>query len=201
MVGYLMSEQLEQTIKLMAKMPGMGQRSARRAMVHLLMNRDKLLKPLIDGLTRCYDTAQSCGRCGALNFAEYCNYCDDNQRDGAVICVVEQMADLWAMERLQIYRGQYHILGGVLSALNRIHPEDLRLDSLFQRCHNGPVKELILATNATMDGQTTAFYIQDHLMGSPIKITRLAHGVPAGGELEYMDDGTLAIALKSRREL
>ncbi len=192
---------MEHTIKQMAKLPGMGNRSARRALLHLLMNKDKDLHNLINYLRQCYDAVQFCQQCGALNFQDSCDYCHNPNRDARILCVVENMSDLWAIERSQTYNGLYHILGGVLSALDGVGPDNLNFKKLWHRCDNPQIKEIILATNVTIDGQTTAYYIQDNLKDFKGKITRLAHGVPAGGELEFMDDGTINAAFHARNIL
>ena len=159
------------------------------------------LDPLIAALTQAADRVRSCGVCGNLDTSDPCALCGDTRRDDGLICVVEDVADLWALERGATYRGRYHVLGGVLSALDGIGPEDLQISSLVNRARQGSVKEVILATSATVDGQTTAHYITDRLAGCDVLVSHLAHGVPMGGELEYLDDGTLAAALKARRPL
>ena len=190
---------IEALIKLLAKLPGLGPRSARRAALHLIKRRESLMDPLARALERAAQNTRTCSRCGNLDTVDPCALCGDGRRDISMICVVEEVADLWAMERGGAYRGLYHVLGGTLSALDGIGPEDLNIASLIRRIEAGNVHEVILATNATVDGQTTGHYIADRLAQSKVSVTRLAHGVPVGGELDYLDDGTLAAALKSRR--
>jgi len=190
---------IEALIKLLAKLPGLGPRSARRAALHLIKRRESLMDPLARALKRAAQNTRTCSRCGNLDTVDPCALCGDGRRDLSMICVVEEVADLWAMERGGAYPGLYHVLGGTLSALDGIGPEDLNIASLIRRIEAGNVREVILATNATVDGQTTGHYIADRLAQSKVSVTRLAHGVPVGGELDYLDDGTLAAALKSRR--
>jgi len=191
--------EIETLIRLLAKLPGLGPRSARRAVLHLLKRKESLLAPLAEALGAAAERVHACGRCGNLDSQDPCAICADGRRDDSVICVVEEVADLWALERAGAFRGRYHVLGGVLSALDGVGPEDLNVAGLVARLGEGRVREVILATNATVDGQTTAHYIIDRLADTGVEITRLAHGVPLGGELDYLDDGTLATALKSRR--
>ncbi len=193
-----MSE-LDTLIRLLAKLPGLGPRSARRAALHLIKRREGLMTPLATALTRAADAIRTCPVCGNLDTIEPCAICRDPERDVTAICVVEDLADLWALERTGAFRGRYHVLGGTLSALNGIGPEDLTIDRLVARAEPG--QELILALNATVEGQTTAHYIADRLANAGVKLSRLAQGVPIGGELDYLDDGTLTAALKARRAL
>jgi recombination protein RecR len=186
-------------IKLLARLPGLGPRSARRAALSLIKKRESLMEPLAQALTSAARSIKPCSRCGNLDDADPCTICQDEKRDNSLICIVEDVADLWALERTGSYKGRYHVLGGVLSALDGVGPEDLNFGTLVDRVGAGGVSEVILATNVTVDGQTTAHYITDRLASSGVKITRLAHGVPVGGELEYLDDGTLMTALKARR--
>ena len=195
------SSEIDRLIAQLAKLPGLGPRSSRRVALHLLKRRAVALDPLIAALTQAADRVRSCGVCGNLDTSDPCALCGDTRRDDGLICVVEDVADLWALERGATYRGRYHVLGGVLSALEGIGPEDLQISSLVNRARQGSVKEVILATSATVDGQTTAHYITDRLAGCDVLVSHLAHGVPMGGELEYLDDGTLAAALKARRPL
>ena len=190
---------IEALIKLLAKLPGLGPRSARRAALHLIKRRESLMDPLARALAGAARNIRTCSDCGNLDTIDPCALCSDGRRERSMICVVEEVADLWAMERGGAYRGLYHVLGGTLSALDGIGPEDLNIASLIRRLEAGTVREVILATNATVDGQTTGHYIADRLAPSKVSVTRLAHGVPVGGELDYLDDGTLAAALKSRR--
>jgi recombination protein RecR len=191
--------ELDTLIQLLAKLPGLGPRSARRAALHLIKRRESLMTPLASALAEAARAIRPCPVCGNLDTIEPCSICRDPERDGSAICVVEDLADLWALERTGAYRGRYHVLGGTLSALDGIGPEDLTIDQLLARVRPG--QELILALNATVDGQTTAHYIADRLAGSGVKLSRLAQGVPIGGELDYLDDGTLTAALKTRRAL
>jgi recombination protein RecR len=191
--------ELDTLIQLLAKLPGLGPRSARRAALHLIKRRESLMTPLASALEQAARAIRPCPVCGNLDTVEPCTICRDPEREEGVICVVEDLADLWALERTGAYRGRYHVLGGTLSALDGVGPEDLTIDRLLARVKPG--QELILALNATVDGQTTAHYIADRLAGIEVKLSRLAQGVPIGGELDYLDDGTLTAALKARRAL
>ena len=190
---------LDRLMQLLAKLPGLGPRSARRAALHLVRKRDALLIPLADALTRAAANVRRCGVCGNLDSADPCAICRDTRRDISQLCVVEDVADLWALERAGAYRGRYHVLGGTLSALDGVNPDDLSIPALLSRARLDEVREVILATNATVEGQTTAHYIADCLVGTDVTVTALAHGMPMGGELDYLDDGTLGWAVKSRR--
>ena len=192
---------IEKLIALMAKLPGLGPRSARRAALHLLKKRETLMQPLARALEETAAAVRICSRCGNLDTVDPCAICSDPKRDRAVICVVEEVGDLWAMERSAYFRGLYHVLGGRLSALDGVGPDDLRIAGLVARAAEPEVKELIIATSATVDGQTTAHYLQDRLAGTDVAMTRLAHGVPVGGELDFLDDGTIMAALNARRPL
>jgi len=197
-----MSEQiLEKLIKKVSKLPGLGPRSSRRAVLHLLKNKDKYLIPLINDLTEVAQNIRSCIECGNLDQDEICEICKNPSRNVNLICVVETVADLWALERTKVYNGKYHILGGVLSAIDGINPEQLNISSLEKRLQKQTISEVIIAISATLDGQTTAHYIAERLNPLKIKVTRLAHGVPVGGELDFLDDGTIAQALKARNEI
>ena len=191
--------EIERLIQLLAKLPGLGPRSARRAVLHLIKKKDALLIPLAAAMADAAEKACICSTCGNVDTRDPCTICADPRRDAASICVVEEVGDLWALERAGAHQGGYHVLGGVLSALDGVGPDDLNIGKLVERARNGEVKEIILAINATVDGQATAHYIMDRLDGTGISISRLAHGVPVGGELDYLDDGTLAAAMKSRR--
>jgi len=193
------STEIEQLIQLLAKLPGLGPRSARRAALHLIGRREGLMQPLARALAVAAERIHACGRCGNIDTSDPCAVCADGRRDGAMICVVEQVADLWALERTHAYKGLYHVLGGTLSALDGIGPEDLRIVGLVARARAPETHEVILALGATVDGQTTAHYVTERMADCGITITRLAHGVPVGGELDYLDDGTLIAALKARR--
>lgn len=191
--------EITELVRLLARLPGLGPRSARRAALQLLKKKDQLLDPLAQALTRASAAIVSCRVCGNLDTLDPCTVCADERRDRGLVCVVEDVADLWAIERTAGFKGVYHVLGGTLSALDGRGPQDLNVAALVERCARGAVRELVLALNATVDGQTTAHYIADRLKESPVAITRLAHGVPVGGELDYLDDGTLLAALKARR--
>lgn len=195
----LASPEIERLVSLLAKLPGLGPRSARRAALHLLKKKDALLAPLGEALAEAGEKVRACSTCGALDTQDPCALCAAPERDNALICVVAEVGDVWALERAGAYRGRYHVLGGVLSALDGVKPEDLRIASLIERASTPVVKEVILAMAATVDGQTTAHYLTDRLTGLDITVTRLSHGVPVGGELELLDDGTLLAALSSRR--
>ncbi|MEP6343691.1 MAG: recombination mediator RecR [Maricaulaceae bacterium] len=194
--------EIERLISLLAKLPGLGPRSARRAALDMIKKKDGLMRPLLDALSQAVDRVAPCGSCGNIDTQNPCHICSAQGRDPSVICVVQDVGDLWAMERAGAFRGRYHVLGGTLSALNGIRPSDLNMGGLFSRLQTGEVKEIILAMNATVDGQTTAHYITDHIEslseGQGVSITRLAHGVPVGGELDYLDDGTITAALNRR---
>ncbi|MBI1340198.1 recombination protein RecR [bacterium] len=186
-------------IDLLAKLPGLGPRSARRAALHLLKRPDQLLTPLAAALADAAEKVVACRECGNFDTVDPCSICTAAGRDDAVICAVEQVGDLWAMERSGVFRGRYHVLGGVLSALDGVGPDDLNLSGLIARALRPEVREVILALNATVEGQTTVHYIADRLAGVDVVVTRLAHGVPVGGELDHLDDGTIAAAMASRR--
>ena len=190
--------EIERLIQLLARMPGLGPRSARRAALFLIKKREPLLVPLADAMRVAADRIVVCSRCGNVDTSDPCTICRDARRDPAILVVVEDVSDLWALERAGTLASPYHVLGGVLSALDGVGPQDLNLDKLVARASDPAVKEVILALNATVDGQTTAHYITDLLQGLPVKVTRLAHGVPVGGELDYLDEGTLAAAIKQR---
>ena len=190
---------IDALIELMAKLPGLGPRSARRAVLHLIRKRGLLMTPLADTMQQVAASARECLNCGNVGTSDICEICSDEQRATGALCVVEDVADLWAMERAAVFKGRYHVLGGVLSALDGIGPEDLNISRLVARVDEGGVKEVVLALSATVDGQTTAHYIGERLAQSGTLVTRLAHGVPVGGELDYLDDGTLTAALKARR--
>jgi recombination protein RecR len=193
---------LDQLMKSLAGLPGMGPRSARRAALHLLVHKQTKMEPLMQALQMTMDTVVKCNECGNLDLADPCRICTDVARPAKALCVVASVADLWAIERTGAYRDQYHILEGVLSALDGISPRDLRLHKLYERVEAGGFEEIILALSATVDGQATAHYITDKLHDvTKAKITKLAHGVPVGGELDYLDEGTISTALKSRANM
>jgi recombination protein RecR len=194
------TQPIDRLIELMARLPGLGPRSARRAVLHLIRKRALLLGPLADAMREVADTARECLNCGTVGTADICPICSSQKRATGQICVVETVADLWAMERAGVFGGRYHVLGGTLSALDAVGPEDLRIPRLIDRVEAESVTEVILALNATIDGQTTAHYIADCLQGR-VRLTSLAQGVPIGGELDYLDDGTISAALRARKDL
>jgi recombination protein RecR len=191
--------EIERLIALLGKLPGLGPRSARRAALALLKRRDQLLTPLSQALAEAAAKVRACSACGALDTCDPCSVCADPQRDAALLCVVEEVGGLWAMERGGAFRGRYHVLGGLLSALDGVGPQALRVDELVGRVARGEVREVILALPATVDGQTTAHYLAERLASGGVQITMLARGVPVGGELDWLDDGTIAQALRARR--
>ena len=190
--------EIERLIQLLARLPGLGPRSARRAALHLIRKRELLLGPLAEAMRVAHEKIVVCSICGNVDTRDPCTLCADERRDAATLVVVELVGDLWALERANATRARYHVLGGALSALDGVGPDDLNLASLVARVAKGGVKEVILAVNATVDGQTTAHYITELLDPYAVKVTRLAHGVPVGGELDYLDDGTLAAAMRQR---
>jgi len=192
---------LDRVIQLVARLPGLGPRSARRAVLFLLKRRESLMLPLATALSDAANLVRNCAICGNLDATDPCAVCRDVKRDGAVICVIEDVADLWALERAMAFSGRYHVLGGTLSALDGRGPEDLDIAGLVARAKAPAVGEIVIATSATVEGQTTAHYIADRLADCGVKVSRLAQGVPIGGELDYLDDGTLAAALKARRTM
>lgn len=191
--------EIERLIALLGKLPGLGPRSARRAALALLKRRDQLLAPLSQALADAAAKVRACSVCGALDSSDPCQVCADSSRDAGLICVVEEVGGLWALERGGAFRGRYHVLGGLLSALDGVGPDALRVNELLRRVDSGEVREVILALPATVDGQTTAHYLADRLEPSKIQVTMLARGVPVGGELDWLDDGTIAQALRARR--
>lgn len=190
--------EIERLIQLLARLPGLGPRSARRAVLHLIKKRDLLMAPLAAALQSAMEKIAVCDVCGNLDTQNPCTVCSDPRRDPATIVVVADVADLWALERAQVIAARYHVLGGTLSPLDGVGPDDLSIEALVTRAHAAEVTEIILALNATVDGQTTAHYITDLLADASVKVTGLAHGVPVGGELDYLDEGTLAAAIRSR---
>jgi recombination protein RecR len=193
------SPEIEALSQALARLPGLGPRSARRAVLHLLKKRDGALVPLLRALERVDERLAECATCGNIDTTNPCGVCADPRRDDRSIAVVEEVADLWALERSRLFPGRFHVLGGRLSALDGVRPEDLTIDKLVSRVAAGGVDEIVLAMNATLEGQTTAHYIADRLESYPVRLTQLAHGLPVGGELDYLDDGTLAQALRARR--
>ncbi|WP_158966730.1 recombination mediator RecR [Chachezhania sediminis] len=194
------ADPIEELIALMAKLPGLGPRSARRAVLHLIRKRSLLLHPLADAMQVVAETARECLNCGNVGTADICDICANEARENGELCVVEDVADLWAMERSGVFKGRYHVLGGTLSALDSVGPEDLGIPRLMDRVTTEAISEVILALNATVDGQTTAHYIADQLEGR-VRLTSLAQGVPIGGELDYLDDGTISAAMRARKDL
>ena len=193
------NSEIDNLISLLSRLPGIGPRSARRMALNLLKQPESLMKPLAESLITTANSIMNCNTCGNLDTEEICSICVDERRDISIIIVVEEIADLWALERAAIHKGKYHVLGGTLSAIDGVGPDDLGINSLIQRANDPEVEEIILALNATIDGQTTAYFITDQLKDCNVKVSRLAHGVPVGGELDYMDDGTLQTALQSRQ--
>ena len=197
----MQNNDIDKLIKMIAKLPALGARSSRRIVLHLLKNRDTKLLPLIEALQSVADNIKTCPICGNFDTQNPCHVCADLSRDAEIVCVVQDVADLWAMERVGLYKGQYHVLGGILSALDGVTPEDLNVESLFMRLSKGVIKEVILALPATIDGQITAHYLLSRLKEYPVKVTTLAQGLPMGAELDYMDDGTIQLALSARKEV
>ncbi|MER0239126.1 recombination mediator RecR [Fulvimarina sp. MAC8] len=193
--------EIERLIQLLAKLPGLGPRSARRAALHLVKKREPILRPLTAAMADALEKVGECSVCGNIDTSDPCTICCDPTRDQSVVVVVEDVSDLWALERAKALNAAYHVLGGVLSPLEGIGPEDLTIRQLVERVSKGEVKELVIAVNATVEGQTTAHYLMDQLEGLDVRATRLAHGVPVGGELDYLDEGTLSAAMRSRTAL
>ena len=191
--------EIERLIQLLARLPGLGPRSARRAVLHLIKNREKLLEPLTRALEDASEKVSVCASCGNVDTVNPCSVCSDPRRDRTMLCVVEEVGDVWALERANAWNGLYHVLGGTLSALGGVTPDDLSIGQLVERASGGGVKEVVLATNATVEGQTTAHYITERLKERGVSTSRLAHGVPVGGELDYLDEGTLTQAMRARR--
>ncbi len=194
------TKDIDALIDLMAKLPGLGPRSARRAVLQMIRKRSLLLMPLADTLRKVAETARECLNCGNIGTTEICDICSSEKRANGELCVVEDVADLWAMERSGVFKGRYHVLGGTLSALDAVGPQELRIPRLIDRVTTEHITEVILALNATIDGQTTAHYIADQL-GNRVRLTSLAQGVPIGGELDYLDDGTITAAMRARKSL
>lgn len=199
MSGHSAGAEIERLIQLLARLPGLGPRSARRAALQMLGKKETLMRPLADAISQAADHVLTCSTCGNMDTKDPCSICTDTRRDAGVICVVEHVADLWALERAGANSGQYHVLGGTLSALDGIGPDDLNIAGLVDRMSGGDVREIVLALNATVDGQATAHYITDQVQSYGASISQVAHGVPVGGEMDYLDDGTLAAAMKARR--
>jgi recombination protein RecR len=193
------SHEIETLSAALAKLPGLGPRSARRAVLHLLKKRETTLIPLLAALETVNDRLSTCTVCGNVDTINPCGICADLRRDTRMLCVVEDVSDLWALERSRLFPGKFHVLGGRLSALDGVRPEDLSIEALLSRIAAGGIDEVVLAMNATLDGQTTAHYVAERIAAFPVRLTQLAHGLPVGGELDYLDDGTLAQALRARR--
>ena len=193
--------ELNRMIYLLSKLPGLGPRSSTRMALQLFKQRDALMRPLAKAISEAAEAVVACDVCGNLDSANPCQICSDENRQTTTICVVKEVGDVWALERSGVYRGYYHVLGGLLSALDGVSPDDLRCKDLIKRASNPDVSEVILAMDATIDGQTTAHYLSEALSGSNVRISRLARGMPVGGELEYLDDGTIALALNARASL
>lgn len=192
---------IEKFISYLSRLPGLGPRSARRMALALIKKKDQLLTPLITSLEHIRDTIQSCEICNNLDEVSPCQICQSQSRDRSIICIVEDVSDLWALERTSIFKGQYHVLGGTLSALDGRGPETLKIPYLIQRIRENNIQEVILALNATIEGQTTSHYIMEHIKKTSVKVTQLAQGIPIGGELDYLDDGTLSAAFNARLSL
>lgn len=193
------SPEIEALTQALARLPGLGPRSARRAVLHLMKRREVLLGPLLRALEQVSTRLAVCTTCGNVDTSDPCGICADRRRDARLLCVVEEVSDLWALDRSRLFPGGFHVLGGRLSALEGVRPEDLSIDRLVSRVAAGGIDEVVLAMNATLEGQTTAHYLAERLGGFPVRITQLAHGLPVGGELDYLDEGTLAQALRARR--
>jgi recombination protein RecR len=195
------SPEIEALVQALSRLPGLGPRSARRAVLHLLRKREAAMAPLLRALEAVNERLATCSICGNVDTVDPCSICTDQRRDPRMLCVVEEVADLWALDRSRLFPGRYHVLGGRLSALEGVRPEDLSIDKLVARIAAGGIDEVVLAMNATLEGQTTAHYIADRISEYPVRLTQLAHGLPVGGELDYLDEGTLAQALRARRPI
>ena len=193
------SQEIEALAGALARLPGLGPRSARRAVLWLIKRRETALSQLVEALAAVRETLVECPQCGNVDTTSPCGICADPRRDARALCVVEDVADLWALDRARLFTGRYHVLGGRLSALDGVRPEDLNIARLLSRVAEGGIDEVVLAMNATLEGQTTAHYLAERLEGYPVRLTQLAHGLPVGGELDYLDEGTLAQALRARR--
>jgi recombination protein RecR len=193
------SPEIDALTQALSRLPGLGPRSARRAVLHLLKKRETALAPLLRALEAVEDKLSTCALCGNVDTTDPCTICADPRRDARMLCVVEEVADLWALDRSRLFPGRFHVLGGRLSALEGVRPEDLSIDTLVGRIERGGIDEVVLAMNATLEGQTTAHYVAERIERFPVRVTQLAHGLPVGGELDYLDEGTLAQALRARR--
>lgn len=195
------SQEIEALVQALSRLPGLGPRSARRAVLHLMKRREGAMIPLLRALEAVEARLSECSTCGNVDTSDPCAICTDTRRDDRALCVVEEVSDLWALDKSRLFPGRYHVLGGHLSALDGVRPEDLNIASLLSRVEAGGIDEVVLAMNATLEGQTTAHYLAERLEGFPVRLTQLAHGLPVGGELDYLDEGTLAQALRARRPL
>jgi recombination protein RecR len=193
------SQEIDLLVQQLARLPGLGPRSARRAVLHLIKRREGAFAPLLAAMERVHERLVTCSTCGNVDTVDPCGICADPRRDARALCVVEEVSDLWALDRSRLFPGKYHVLGGRLSALEGVRPQDLTIDALVARVSAGGVDEVVLAMNATLEGQTTAHYLAERLGDFPVRLTQLAHGLPVGGELDYLDEGTLAQALRARR--
>jgi len=193
------SQEIEELVSALARLPGLGPRSARRAVLHLMKRPDAVMQPLAKALDRVRENLVTCSTCGNIDTRDPCGICADPRRDERALCVVEEVSDLWALDKSRLFPGKYHVLGGRLSALDGVRPEDLSIDRLIARVEKGGIDEVVLAMNATLEGQTTSHYIAERLENFPVRMTQLSHGIPVGGELDYLDEGTLAQALRARR--
>lgn len=193
------SPEIDALTQALSRLPGLGPRSARRAVLHLLKKREGAMAPLLRALEAVNDRLVTCATCGNVDTVDPCSICSDARRDARLLCVVEEVADLWALDRSRLFPGRFHVLGGRLSALEGVRPEDLAIDALVARLGGGGIDEVVLAMNATLEGQTTAHYLAERIERFPVRLTQLAHGLPVGGELDYLDEGTLAQALRARR--
>lgn len=195
------SQEIENLVQALAKLPGLGPRSARRAVLYLLKRPETAMKPILAAMSQVEEKLKTCGNCGNVDTQDPCQICVDPRRDAKALCVVEEVSDLWALDKSRLFPGRFHVLGGRLSALDGVRPEDIGIDSLIRRVAAGGIDEVVLAMNATLDGQTTAHYIAERLENYPVRLSQLSHGIPVGGELDYLDEGTLAQALRSRRPI
>ncbi len=200
-LSIMASQEIEALTQALARLPGLGPRSARRVVLHLMKKREGSLLPLLSALKAVSETLTTCSTCGNVDTTDPCAICLDPRRDAKSLCVVEEVADLWALDRSRLFPGRYHVLGGRLSALEGVRPEDLSIDQLIARVTAGGIDEVVLAMNATLEGQTTAHFIAERLEDKPVRLTQLAHGMPVGGEMDYLDEGTLAQALRARRPI
>jgi recombination protein RecR len=195
------SQEIENLVQVLARLPGLGPRSARRAVLYLLKRPEATLQPMIAAMQAVNDRLVTCTTCGNVDTVDPCQICSDPRRDARALCVVEDVADLWALDKSRLFPGRFHVLGGQLSALDGVRPEDLNIAPLIARVEAGGIDEVVLAMNATLEGQTTSHYIAERLEGFPVRLTQLSHGIPVGGELDYLDEGTLAQALRARRPI